>query len=48
MLNFKLANLMVIGLYRIYMLTSTWMDDKTLKWNRFLKCYGDIFVDWEA
>lgn len=22
------------------------MDGKILNWNKFIKCYGDIFVNW--
>ncbi len=45
-LEFKLANLKLLGLHKVYTMTATWMDDNLLRWNKFVKCYGNLFVNW--
>jgi hypothetical protein len=43
-----MTNLKVLGLYKVYKMTAPWMDDNVLRWNKFIKCYGNIHLNWSA
>lgn len=45
-LSFKIANLKLLGLYTVYKKTAQWMDDHLLRWNKFIKCYANIYETW--